>query len=287
MARPLLSRARPVWTRRLVRTGLFLVLMLYVVFMAFPLFWLVLTSFKTQGEVVMATSFWPQGLHWANYRDALFTQGIFQSVKNSLKVSLVAALATLAVAAPVAYVTARRGGLVEKLFRGWILATQTFPHILIIVPLFIILAGLSLTNTHTGLSLVYVVANLPFVLWMLFGYVRSVPVELEEAAAVDGASGTQILIHILIPLMIPGLVATGMYAFITAWNEFFFALVLLKEPELLTIQVNLARFRGVEGFVRWGPLAAGSVLATLPALAVFAFVQRGLIAGLMAGSLKQ
>ncbi|WP_198409503.1 carbohydrate ABC transporter permease [Limnochorda pilosa] len=275
------------WMKRAVRVGLFLLLMLYVAFMAFPLLWLVLTSLKTQVEVVMATSFWPQSVQFENYRDALFTQGIFQSVKNSLKVSLVTALATLAVAAPAAYVSARRGGLVEKLFRGWILASQTFPHILIIVPLFLILAAMALTNTHAGLSLVYVVSNLPFVLWMLFGYVRSVPVELEEAAAVDGASGTQTLAHILVPLMVPGLVATGMYAFITAWNEFFFALVLLKEPDLLTIQVNLARFRGVEGFVRWGPLAAGSVLATLPALAVFAVVQRGLIAGLMAGSLKQ
>ena len=192
----------------------------------------------------------------------------------------------MAIATPAAYLLARRPSGINKAVLIWILITQTFPVILIIVPLFLILARLGLVNTHLGLMLVYVVWSLPFVLWMLQGYIAGIPVELEDAAAVDGAGQAQIIRYVLTPLIVPGLVATGLYAFINAWNEFFFALVLLKSPELMTIQVNLSRLKGIEGLARWGPLAAGSVLATIPTLILFAFLQRRLVSGLLTGGLK-
>lgn len=275
-------------TPPLVRFLLTVALWTLVAFLAFPLLWLVLTSFKPSSEIMLrGAQLIPETFTFENYRQAIFGERIVETALNTFRVAIASSLLTLAIATPAAYVLARRPGGINKPIVGWILVSQTFPLILIIVPLFMILARLGLGNTHLGLVLVYTVWSLPFVLWMLRGYVRNVPSEIEHSAAIDGANHFQILTRILIPLILPGLVATGLYGFINAWNEFFFALVLVKSPELQTIQVNLARFRGVEGLARWGPLAAGSVLATLPTLVLFGFLQRGLVSGMLSGGVKQ
>jgi multiple sugar transport system permease protein len=275
-------------THPLLRLAMTVALWSFVFFLAFPLVWLILTSFKPTAEIIRSgAQLWPETFTLENYRAALFQERVLQTAWNTFKIAVASSLLTLAIATPAAYVLARRPGGINKPVVGWILVSQTFPVILIIVPLFMILSRLGLGNTHAGLILVYTVWSLPFVLWMLRGYIRNVPVEIEHSAAIDGANHLQILTRILIPLILPGLVATGLYGFINAWNEFFFALVLVKSPDLQTIQVNLARFRGVEGLARWGPLAAGSVLATLPTLVLFAFLQRGLVSGLLSGGVKQ
>ncbi|MGV9874400.1 carbohydrate ABC transporter permease, partial [Streptomyces cellulosae] len=141
-------------------------------------------------------------------------------------------------------------------------------------------------STPNGLVLVYVVWSLPFALWMLTGYVRAVPAELEEAAAVDGAGRLRTLVSVTVPLLAPGIAATALFAFVTAWNEFFFALVLLKTPEHQTLPVLLTRFIGAEGVADLGPLAAAAFLATLPSLLVFALIQRRITGSLLAGAVK-
>ncbi len=269
---------------------LFMTILLYVfvVFLALPFLWLIFTSLKSSSEIMMqGGTFLPQQVTFENYVSAVREERIVESALNTLKVSVASALLTLVIATPAAYVIARRPKGINRPIVGWILISQAFPLILIIIPLFLILNRLSLGNTHLGLVLVYVVWSLPFVIWMLRGYIQNIPVEIELAAAIDGANHLRIITQILIPLIVPGLVATGLYAFINAWNEFFFALVLLKSPELLTIQINLARFRGIEGLARWGPLAAGSVIATIPTLILFGFIQRGLVSGLLSGGVKQ
>jgi multiple sugar transport system permease protein len=169
---------------------------------------------------------------------------------------------------------------------AWILLSQMFPLILIIIPLFLLLKDFKLTDTHAGLVLVYVVWSLPFILWMLQSYVRGIPRDLEEAAAVDGATRFQILRGIVAPLLLPGVIVTTLFAFITAWNEFFFALVLLQTPEKTTLPLKLAQFVGIEGIVRLGPLAAAALLATLPSLLLFVVIQRWLVRGLLSGAVK-
>ncbi len=164
--------------------------------------------------------------------------------------------------------------------------SQAFPIVLVIIPLFLILKSLRLVDTVPGLVLVYVVWALPFALWMLTGYVRAVPRELEEAAAVDGAGRLRTLVSVTAPLLAPGIVATVLFAFITSWNEFFFALVLLKSPEKQTMPVVLTHFIGAEGVADLGPLAAAALLATLPSLVLFAFVQRRITGGMLAGAVK-
>jgi multiple sugar transport system permease protein len=169
---------------------------------------------------------------------------------------------------------------------GYILVSQVFPVILIIIPLFLILRTINLNDSLLGLTLVYVTFCLPFALWMLQGFVAAVPVSLEEAAAMDGASRFTMLRTVVFPLLVPGVVATAMFTFVSAWNEFFFALVLLQSPENFTLSRSLALFVGAEGQVRLGPLAAGAVLASIPSLVFFAILQRRLTGGLLSGAVK-
>ena len=261
----------------------------YLVFLGFPLLWMLSMSFKGPRELVeLYPSFIPEDFTLENYRAAL-TENDHELVRsgiNSLKVASVTALLTVIVGLPAAYVLARSKGLVTRLGIGWILLSQMFPLILIIIPLFLLLRDLKLTNSHLGLIVVYNVWALPFVLWMLYSYVRGIPPDLEEAATVDGATRLQILTGIIAPLLLPGIVVATLFAFITAWNEFFFALVILESPDLPTLPLRLAQYVGIEGVVRFGPLAAAALLATLPSLVLFTIIQRWLTRGLLAGAVK-
>jgi multiple sugar transport system permease protein len=271
------------------RTTQYLALAAYILFLGFPLLWMLSVSFKGPRELVeLHPSYIPSAPTFENYRTAISENDheLMHSAFNSLKVAVATALATTAIGLPAAYVLARRRGLITRLGLGWILLSQMFPLILIIIPLFLLLRDLKLTDTHTGLILVYVVWALPFILWMLQSYVRGIPRDLEEAAAVDGATRFQILYGIVAPLLLPGIVVTTLFAFITSWNEFFFALVLLQTPDLTTLPLKLAQYVGIEGIVRLGPLAASALLATLPSLVLFTIIQRWLVRGLLSGAVK-
>ncbi len=272
---------------RAVKTGQYAALLGYMIFLAIPLLWLLSTSFKDSRELVaLHPSLVPQHATLQNYTDALRDANLVHSGLNSLKVAVVTAILTTLVGLPAAYVLARTRGFVSKLGLGYILVSQMFPLILIIIPLFLVLRDLHLTNAHSGLILVYLVWSLPFILWMLQSYIRNIPRDLEEAAAVDGARRIQIVIRIIAPLLAPGVVVTLLFAFISAWNEFFFALVLLQSPGLVTLPVKLAQFVGIEGQIRLGPLAAASLLATVPSLLFFSVMQRWLTSGLLSGAVK-
>ena len=275
------------------RTFQYGALLLYMLFLSFPLLWLLSVSFKGPRELVeLHPHLIPQDWTFSNYSDALHGQSGIGGVTllhagwNSAKVAFFTSLLTTVVGLPAAYVLARSTGLLSKLGLGWILLSQMFPLILIIVPLFLVLRRLHLTDSHTGLVFVYVVWTLPFILWMLQSYVRGIPRDLEEAAMVDGASRITVLRTVIAPLLAPGVVVTALFAFITAWNEFFLALVLLQSPGLTTIPLLLARFVGVEGIVRLGPLAASALLATVPSLLLFTVIQRWLTRGLLSGAVK-
>jgi multiple sugar transport system permease protein len=269
------------------KTGQYVALALYVVFLGFPLLWMLSVSFKGPRELVeLYPSFVPGEPTVENYRTALEDNALIQSAVNSLKIAVVTALVTTTIGLPAAYVLARQRGILTSLGLGWILLSQMFPLILIIIPLFLLLRDLGLNDSHTGLVLVYAVWALPFVLWMLQSYVRGIPRDLEDAARVDGANRFQILVGIIAPLLAPGVVVTTLFAFITAWNEFFLALVVLQSADLYTLSLKLKQFVGIEGIVALGPLAAASLLATLPSLVLFAVIQRWLTRGLLSGAVK-
>ena len=269
------------------RTGQYVLLALYIVFLGFPLLWMLSVSLKGPRELVeLHPSFIPESPTLENYRIALDDNELVQSAVNSLKVALASAIVTILIGLPASYVLARRRGILTSVGIGWILLSQMFPLILIIVPLFLVLRSVHLTNSLTGLVFVYVVFVLPFILWMLQSYVRAIPRDLEEAAMVDGAGRLAVLRTVILPLLAPGIAVTALFAFIQSWNEFFFALVLLQSPNLTTLPLRLAQFVGIEGVVRYGPLAAGALLATLPSLLLFAVIQRWLTRGLLAGAVK-
>ncbi|MFF6912039.1 ABC transporter permease subunit [Streptomyces sp. NPDC012466] len=274
-------------TGRPARVGQYTALLAYLVFLAFPFLWLVSTAFKPPRELSSLHPTWiPNDPTLANFRQAFDEQPLLHAALNSLIAALAAAVVAVLIATPMAYVVARRRTRLAKAVTGWVVVSQAFPFVLLIIPLFLVLKNLRLINSVPGLVLVYVVWALPFALWMLAGYVRAVPPELEEAAAVDGAGRVRTLVSVTAPLLAPGIVATALFAFITAWNEFFFALVLLKTPEKQTLPVILTHFIGAEGVADLGPLAAAACLATLPSLVVFALIQRRITGGMLTGAVK-
>ncbi|MET7638928.1 carbohydrate ABC transporter permease [Streptomyces sp. NPDC005438] len=269
------------------RLGRYLALAGYLLFLGFPLLWLASTAFKSPQELGRIDPNWfPHSASWDNFRSAFDQQPLLRSAGNSLLVATASALVSVAIATPAAYVMARQRSALSRAGNGWILVSQMFPFVLVIIPLFVVLKNLQLVNSLSGLVAVYVVWNLPFALWMLQGYVRSVPTVLEEAAALDGCGRMRTLVSVVFPLLAPGVVATLMFSFVTAWNEFFFALVLLKSPEKQTMSVILTHFIGAEGVADLGPLSAAALLATLPSLLFFALLQRRLVSGVLTGAVK-
>ncbi|MEU0207054.1 carbohydrate ABC transporter permease [Streptomyces canus] len=269
------------------RVGQYAALLAYLVFLAFPFLWLVSTAFKSPRELGSLHPTWiPRDPTLDNFRQAFDEQPLLRAAGNSLLAALTAAVIAVLIATPLAYVMARHRTRLAKAATGWVVVSQAFPLVLVIIPLFLVLKNLRLINSLAGLVLVYVVWALPFALWMLVGYVRAVPTELEEAAAVDGAGRLRTLASVTAPLLAPGIVATALFAFITAWNEFFFALVLLKTSDKQTLPVVLTHFIGAEGVADLGPLAAAAFLATLPSLIIFAIIQRRITGGMLAGAVK-
>ncbi|PDQ36425.1 MAG: sugar ABC transporter permease [Candidatus Lumbricidophila eiseniae] len=269
------------------RIAQYIALGAYIIFLGFPLLWLFSTAFKSPPELTkLIPTILPVNWTLENFHIAFGQSNLFLALRNSFIVATATAIITTLISAPASYVLARSRSRVRTVSIGWILVSQVFPFVLIVIPVFILLKNLGLINTLVGVILVYVVWALPFTLWMLQSYIAAIPRELEEAAETDGASRAVVLWRIIFPLLAPGVVATIMFSFISAWNEFFFALVIIQDPALETAPLLLARYVGAEGLVNLGPLAATALITTLPSLLVFAIIQRKLVSGLLAGSIK-
>ena len=278
-----MTSKRPWWGTVLM----YVALAAFLLFLGFPLLWLLSASFKSTSELnSLAVNLIPAEWDFSNYTSALERQNLITAAGNSLLVSIATMVITVLLSMPMAYALARLKGKLRATGTIWILTSQVFPSILIIIPLFLVLRSINLNDTLFGLILVYVTFTLPFTLWMLQGYVAAIPTELEEAGEMDGATRITILRTIILPLLAPGLVATAMFTFVSAWNEFFLALVLLQSPELYTLPIALRSFLGAEGQTQLGPLAAGAILATIPSLIIFSILQKKLTGGMLAGAVK-
>jgi N,N'-diacetylchitobiose transport system permease protein len=264
---------------------------LVFVVVVFPVYWMVSTAFKPGDDIVSYTPKWfPIPATLENFTDAIHRDYFWQNVKNSLiVVGVVVGLAlTLGFLAALALARFRFYG--RRAFLVTIFGVQMVPLNALIIPLFIMLSRtpvlhLSLVNTLTGIIVVYLTFVLPFTVWTLRGFLHGVPQELEEAAMVDGSSRFGAFCRILLPLVAPGLVATSIFAFIQAWNEFILAYVLLRSPENQTLTIWLASFTTARG-TDWGPLMAAATLTAIPVVIFFLLVHRRIAFGLTAGAVK-
>lgn len=279
-ATPVGARRRPAGT-----AARYVALLAYLVFLGFPLLWLAVTALKSASAIAVG-GLLPTSPTLANFGNAVRSAGLVRATANSAQVAVATTVVVVVIALPAAYALARFRTRVRTAAIGWILVSQVFPVILVVLPLFLILRQFHLVNSLIGLTVVYAVYSLPFALWMLQGYIAGVPRDLEEAGAVDGAGRLRVLLLIVLPILRPGIVAAAMFTLISSWNEFFFALVLIQDPNRQTLPLALARFVGAEGQVQLGVLAAASLLATIPSLAFFAVIQRRLTSGLLSGAVK-
>lgn len=256
-------------------------------FLGGPFLWLIGMSVKPPIDILAyEPRLFPKKFYFQNYQDALDKAGIVPAFFNSLAISAISTLIILILAVAPSYFFARSKGALTKSVSIWILISQVFPLSLLIIPLFLTMQRLSLINTRPGLILIYIIINLPFALWLLRGFVLSIPRELEDAARIDGATFTQIIRSVIFPLLAPGLIVVAVFTFINVWNEFFFALVILSDPDKSTLPLKLAQFLGAEGRGLFGALAAATTIAIIPSLALFALIQKRFSDNFLAGAVK-
>jgi ABC-type glycerol-3-phosphate transport system permease component len=281
----------PVPVSGLPRTGLglpFIILgaLLLVFVCLFPFAWMGLSSIKTLSELyTVPPHWWPDAPTLGNYAKVLFESNIPRYFVNSLVISLGATGLALMLAIFASYGFARFEFRGKAFWQAFVLVGQLLPTAAIIVPLFITLRVLGLVNTYWGLILVYMIITLPLSVWMLTSYFKAIPVELEEAAIIDGASRLGVLFRITLPLSIPGVVAVLVYAFVTTWNEFIFALCFATDSSVKTLPIGLAEF-STEFNTDWGAVMAASMVMTLPIALLFLTMQKLFIGGLTAGATK-
>jgi N,N'-diacetylchitobiose transport system permease protein len=255
--------------------------------MIFPVFWMVSTAFKPDDQIISVTPTWiPLHPTLKHFRDAIEKPFFWEDVKNSLIVVLVTVAISIVLAFLAAVALARYGFSGRKLFVVLVIGIQMLPQAGLIIPLYVVLARYHQVNALSGLIVTYMTFVLPFCVWTLRGFLLGIPKELEEAAMVDGSTRLGVFVKILLPLMGPGLVATSVFAFITTWNEYIFARVLLNDQSKQTVTVWLSYFLGSSRHTDWGALMAASTLTAVPVIIFFLLVQRRIAFGLTQGAVR-
>ena len=250
-----------------------------------PFLWFVLTSLKSSAELTAIPPTLVPSFHLNFYRSALVNYGLLHYITNSVIVAASATLVSVLIGSLAAYAIARFRLRWTNIYLLLLLAISMFPQIAIAGPVWTILDRLEWLNTYQGLVAAYVALSLPLAIWILTTFFREVPSEIEEAALIDGCSPLQALYKVVLPLATPGILTAALLIFIQAWNEFFFALIIMTDPTVQTLPVGIALFPG-EYTMPWGEIAAASTMATIPLILLTLIFQRGIVRGLSAGAIK-
>lgn len=266
----------------------YLLVVFVVVYSVFPFYWAVISSFKTSDALFSShPSFLPFPFTLSHYQNVFSGAAFGRNLANSLVVAGGATLISLVLGVSAAYALGRLRFPPKNIVLYIVLAMTMFPQVSVLSGMFVLLRQTGLFNTFPGLILSYLLFTLPFTVWVLTGYFRGLPRELEEAAYVDGATPIQTLLRVMLPITGPGLVTTGLLAFISAWNEYLFALTFTIGNEVKTVPVAIASFGGASPFeVPWGSIMAASVVVTVPLVIMVLIFQQRIVAGLTAGAVK-
>ncbi|MEK5333795.1 MULTISPECIES: carbohydrate ABC transporter permease [unclassified Lysinibacillus] len=271
---------------KLSTTMNYIYLTLLAIVSVFPLLWIILSSVKSSGEMANnPLSFFPEKITFDYYFRVLNDLSFTTNIKNSLLVSFSATFITIVVSALGAYGIVRFFPKAGKKMTKILITTYMFPPILLAVPYSIIIVSVGLVNTWTGLVITYLSFSIPYAIWMLIGFFQTVPLEIEEAAKVDGAGIVRTFLQVVLPIVAPGVVATAIYTFINTWNEFLFALLLINSSEKMPISVALYSLTGSE-VLDWGEMMAASVIVILPSIIFFMIIQNKIAGGLSDGAGK-
>jgi multiple sugar transport system permease protein len=272
--------------RRLTRAlGTELPVALILIFALVPWLWMMLSSFRPDADLTRTPMhILPDTLTLANHIELLARTSFADNLRDSLIVASGAVALGLLLSLPAAYAFSRFRFPGRNVLRVQFLAINMFPVVVLILPLFILFRQFGLLDTYLALIAGHATFTLPFAIWLMTSYVDGIPADLDEAAAIDGATRWQILLRVVLPLTLPGLVAVGIYLFIASWNEYLFALMLAGR-HVRTVTVALQSFIG-ENQIQWGLLMAGGTLVALPATILFLLTQRQLVGGLTGGAVK-
>jgi multiple sugar transport system permease protein len=261
-------------------------LVIFVIWTLVPFFWMISTSLKEHGEIYgTELAIWPAEPTLDSYRTLLFRTDYPLFFRNSMIVALTTTVFTVLTSSLAAYAIARLRfpgrGIIARAF----VYSYLVPQSLLFIPLFVILVGVGLANSLTGLSLAHMGFTIPFCTWLLTGFFMSIPVELEESAMIDGCTRLGVLFRIILPISLPALAVVAFFSFTLSWNEFLYAVVFNTDPNARTIPTGLTAFI-VEDVFFWGPIMGSTVLTVIPPLVVYFVFQRWLVTGLTLGAVK-
>lgn len=261
-------------------------LTLLAIIAAFPLVWILLSSVKGKGEITGdPTAFFPKTITLDNFRTVIEQLNFGNNILNSIFVAGLTTLIAITVSALGAYGVVRFFPRFGKVMTRVLITTYMFPPILLAVPYSIIMGKAGLMNNRLGLVIVYLSFSVPYAIWLLVGFFQTVPIEIEEAARVDGANKIQVFGRVVLPIVTPGIVAVAIYTFINAWNEFLYSLILMNSSEKMTVAVALKSLEGQE-VMDWGVMMAASAMVVIPSVIFFMLIQNKIAGGLAAGSVK-
>jgi ABC-type glycerol-3-phosphate transport system permease component len=261
-------------------------LVVFVLIVLVPFWWIASMSFKTYEQIQFATSIYvPRPFTWANYTGLWLDTRFPLWLRNSAITAIVVTVVTTVISTLAGYTVARLRFPGREFVASLVLVLYLVPPALLFIPLYRVLAELGATNSLVSLFLSYPTFTVPFCTWLLIGFFKSLPREIEEAALVDGAGRAQALTKVLLPLAAPGIVASAIFAFTLSWNEFLYALIFIQDERMITVPVGLNLLIYGDVF-HWGELMAASVITTLPVVALYMFIHRWMVEGLAAGSVK-
>ncbi|MBS5144955.1 MAG: carbohydrate ABC transporter permease [Butyricicoccus pullicaecorum] len=252
----------------------------------FPLIWLLVSAFKSSSEILNnPTKILPIQWTLENFRTVLDTLKFTVNIRNSLIVAGTTTVIAIVISSLGAYGIVRFFPKLGNVMTKFLVTTYMFPSIMLVIPYAMVMSSLHLTNTRIGLVLVYLSFSVPYAVWMLVGFFKTVPIGIEEAARIDGANKLQIFGRVVLPLVAPGIVSTAIYVFINAWNEYLYSMILMSSSDKTTISVAVKTLEGAD-ILNWGSLMAACAIVVVPSILFFCLIQNKMAGGLSDGAVK-